>query len=461
MGASVLTNSAAMVALQTLRSTNSSLQEVNSQISTGKKVATAKDNAAIFAISKVMESDVAGFEAVSESLALGQSTVAVASNAANSIGELLNEIKGKIVAANEDNVDRGKLQDEIASLRDQIASVVSSAQFNGLNLVDGSNSGSGGFSVLASLNRDGSGNVGTTNISFDPADTNLSTTNGTALVTSLGDASANAVVAGSSFGVSDQAGANAANAAEFDITTGDGTLRAANGGAVTDGLQFGNFDFQTAAATTGGATAIDGDDKTAPAGLTSGAGILAGDVFRITVDGVSASYTVNEGDSESDIVAGLRGGLLGNGLDTDRVSINVVNNLTAGEASLQVSNLTSQDIAVSFTGSRGSGGLAGLASLSVATATDAATALNNVEGFIQAAVDAQAELGTTEKRLEIQASFQSTLIDSFKAGIGSLVDADLEEASARLQSLQVQQQLGIQALSIANQAPQNILALFR
>ena len=64
-------------------------------------------------------------------------------------------------------------------------------------------------------------------------------------------------------------------------------------------------------------------------------------------------------------------------------------------------------------------------------------------------------------RVEIQNEFMNTLIDSFKSGIGALVDADLEEVSARLQALQVQQQLGIQALSIANQAPQNILALFR
>ena len=48
-----------------------------------------------------------------------------------------------------------------------------------------------------------------------------------------------------------------------------------------------------------------------------------------------------------------------------------------------------------------------------------------------------------------------------KAGIGAMVDADMEEASARLQALQVQQQLGIQALSIANQGPQNLLSLFR
>jgi flagellin len=66
-----------------------------------------------------------------------------------------------------------------------------------------------------------------------------------------------------------------------------------------------------------------------------------------------------------------------------------------------------------------------------------------------------------QKRVEIQADFVSKLSDSMKAGIGTLVDADMEEASARLQALQVQQQLGVQALSIANQQPQNLLSLFR
>ena len=55
----------------------------------------------------------------------------------------------------------------------------------------------------------------------------------------------------------------------------------------------------------------------------------------------------------------------------------------------------------------------------------------------------------------------SGLADALKSGVGALVDADMEEASARLQALQTQQQLGIQALSIANQAPQTILALFK
>ena len=74
---------------------------------------------------------------------------------------------------------------------------------------------------------------------------------------------------------------------------------------------------------------------------------------------------------------------------------------------------------------------------------------------------AAATFGAAQARIEAQNAFLSKQADSLKNGVGALVDADMEEASARLAALQTQQQLGIQALSIANQAPQNVLALFR
>ena len=85
----------------------------------------------------------------------------------------------------------------------------------------------------------------------------------------------------------------------------------------------------------------------------------------------------------------------------------------------------------------------------------------NIETMIGSSIDAAAEFGSAQGRIETQSNFITNLSDSMKAGIGSLVDADMEEASARLQALQVQQQLGVQSLSIANQAPQSILSLFR
>lgn len=106
---SILTNTSAMVALQTLKGINSGLASTQAQISTGKSIASAKDNAAVWAISKVMESDVKGFQGISDSLALGELTVAVARQASETVTNLLTEMKGKIVAAQELNVDKAKI----------------------------------------------------------------------------------------------------------------------------------------------------------------------------------------------------------------------------------------------------------------------------------------------------------------------------------------------------------------
>lgn len=97
---SILTNNSAMIALQTLKTINSNLADTQNAISTGKDIATAKDGSAIWAISKVMEADVAGFNAVSDSLALGESTVAVASAAADQIVTVLTDMKELAISAN-------------------------------------------------------------------------------------------------------------------------------------------------------------------------------------------------------------------------------------------------------------------------------------------------------------------------------------------------------------------------
>lgn len=86
---------------------------------------------------------------------------------------------------------------------------------------------------------------------------------------------------------------------------------------------------------------------------------------------------------------------------------------------------------------------------------------DSIESLISIAIERTATLGAKQHRIESQAETVGKIADNLTVGIGAMVDADLEEASARLQALQAQQQLGIQALSIANQAPQSILSLFR
>ena len=103
----------------------------------------------------------------------------------------------------------------------------------------------------------------------------------------------------------------------------------------------------------------------------------------------------------------------------------------------------------------------GLAAVDLTSEANATTALAAIDLALANVNTALASLGAQAKQIETHNTFVTKLMDSLETGIGKLVDADLAKESARLQALQVQQQLGAQALSIANQAPQIILSLFR
>ena len=272
---SILTNNSAMVALQNLKQINQNLSATQNEISTGKTISKAQDNSAMWAISKVMESDVSGFRAVSSALSLGESTVAVASTGAEKITDLLKEIKEKVVAATGENVDHSKISADATELKNQVISIIAASQFNGTNLL---NTAGGDITVLSSLDRDSTGSVTASNITV----------------------------------------------ASVDFET--------------------NLDLST---------------------------------------------------------------------------------------------------------------------IDVTSAATADASLAAIETLIQTAVNGAAALGSSTKRIQAQNDFVSKIMDSMKSGIGSMVDADMEEASARLQALQVQQQLGVQSLGIANKAPQTLLSLFR
>ena len=102
----------------------------------------------------------------------------------------------------------------------------------------------------------------------------------------------------------------------------------------------------------------------------------------------------------------------------------------------------------------------GILTVSLSDATVAATALAAINTAIINVSNALASLGSGAKRVEIQGDFTGKLIDILKQGVGNLVDADLSQESANLQAFQIKQQLGVQALAIANQGPQAILQLF-
>ncbi|MEQ8403576.1 MAG: flagellin [Oceanicaulis sp.] len=151
---SVNTNAGAMIALQNLNKSNMELQEVQNRINTGLEVAGAKDNGGIFAIAQRMRSQVAGYGVVQQSLDRGDATLDVALAGGQAISDLLIEMKEKALAAADASLDtasRSALNEDFTALRDQIGTIVSNAEFNGLNLIDGSTS-----AFVALANQDGS-----------------------------------------------------------------------------------------------------------------------------------------------------------------------------------------------------------------------------------------------------------------------------------------------------------------
>ncbi|MBL4854214.1 MAG: flagellin [Robiginitomaculum sp.] len=398
---SILTNTSAMVALETLRGVNKNLGQVQSEISTGKKVANAKDNAAVFAIATVMSADVASFDQISDTLNLGSATVGVARAASEQVTELLIEMKSLIVSAQEDNVDRSKIQTDVSALRDQVNSIVGAAQFNGQNLLQGG----GSINVLSSLDRASDGTVTASNINVSRS----------SLETSALTLGAGATIAGA-------------------------TSVAVSGATIA-----------------GGASGT----MTFTAGETS-----EGDSYSFTVGADTINYVARAGDTLNDVTAGIKAAIDAANITGVTVDISNVADPTATNSVVTINNATGApalNLAIlgqTEDGTAG-GGLGDVAGFDVSTAAGATDALSKIDGMLQVAVDAASNFGSSQKRIEIQGEFVNSLMDSMKAGISALVDADLEEASARLQSLQVQQQLGVQALSIANQAPQSILSLFR
>jgi flagellin len=269
---SVNTNSGAMIALQNLNSTNSELQVTQQRINTGKKIANAKDNGAIWATAKVQSSTAGSLNAVKDSLQRGQSTIDVALAAGDTVTDLLGKMKEKALAASDTSLNTASfeaLKSDFNSLRDQITKAVTNAKFNGVSIADGS----------------------TTKLAFL---------------------------------------------------------------ANSDGSQF-------------------------------------------TV----ASKTIS---------------LVGLGL---------------------------------------------AATSTFTTAAAAKTMIDTVSKAMGTATNKLASLGTSSTGLDTHLTFVGKLQDSLDAGVGNLVDADLAKESAKLQSLQTKQQLGVQALSIANQSTQSVLSLFR
>lgn len=305
---SILTNSAAQSALQTLRNINANLETTQNRVASGLKVATASDNAAYWSISSTMKSDNGAHSAVKDALGLGAGKVDTAYTAITEIKSAVEEIKSRLVTAQGASADdQLKLKEEITSYQKHITAVAEAASYAGTNLL--------------------------------------------ANVTFVAAPGPNTYAAVDDLGV----------VASFNRTG--------------QSVAIGTIDI------TGADTQVLGT-----------AGILG---------------------SAADAGTVLNGDL--------------------------------------FTPAAG-------------TAVDPAnikTALDKVEAALEKLATAASTLGAAKTRIDLQTEFVSNLSDAIDRGVGKLVDADMEAESSRLAALQTQQQLGVQALSIANSTSQSILNLFR
>jgi flagellin len=395
---SVNTNYSAMVALQNLNLTNNDLEDVQNRINTGFKVASAKDNGAVFAIAEGQRTRVASLAAVNDGIDRASSALDVALSAGDSIGKILKEMKAKAVAAQAADLSteqRAALQADFDSLRAQVDQIANSATFNGLNLVA----------------------AGGSNLSVIMSDIASATT---------GRQVASTTVAGLAPGLS-------------AYVVGNGSVVAADDSIFSlNGVQIGTVDVTATMTVQQYLDAV----STQTGGRVTAA--YNGSTGQFTYTAAEAVAVTNELSVTS---AGTARSWLGQG---------VAAGATVGAS--VTTTITNQDFTIG-----GAGALATVSSAAnlLSTTGAALTAVGNIDTALTTLNLQLATMGSQAKALEVQRNFLSSLSDTVEKGIGNLVDADLAKESARLQSLQIKQQLGAQALSIANQSPQVILSLFR
>lgn len=363
---SLLTNTAAMVALSNLRSINDDMAMTQNRISTGMRVNDASDNAAYWSIATTMRSDNAALGAVKDAIGLGKATVDIAFTAADSSQKIMKEIVAKLTSATSQNKDgRAKIQQDISALQDQLRTNASSAVFNGDNWLQKDKQNDNlNPEITGSFTRDAAGNATLEKIEVDLS--------GVVLVDTDTDTSRNS-----------------------GILTSNGLGTAATPGS-------------------------DGPDG------------IAG-----TADDVAATPS-------NGLTAAAEAKFLANG---GTGAISTTNLLTSGGETRTTVTILNFDISALENNANDNALLEGLISF--------------VDGKSKAMTDAATTLGSAKARVDMQLEFVNTLTDAVDRGIGQLVDADMNAESTRLKALQTQQQLGIQALSIANSGSQNILSLFR
>lgn len=323
---SILTNGAAISALQTLRTISSGLETTQKMVSSGARVDIAADNAAYWSISTTMKSDSMAIGAVYDALGLSSAILDVTTAAVQTSIDVMSEITAKLVAAQEDGVDKDKINEELTQFKEQLQSTMDSASFSGQNWLSWNRAeDSRDKYIVSSFTRNSSGGVQIGTIAYEintpppRTDTNI----------------------------------------QYFVD---------NGGS-------GEY------------------------------GILSSEAFAVQA-GSTINYVLIRGATAP-----------------------------ASAIELTVDNSTTREQLDDM--------------------------LSTVEGMTRQMVSVGAQLGAVTTRVHAHEELALDMMATIGKGVGRLVDADMNEASTRLKALQTQQQLAIQALSIANTSADTVMQLFR
>ncbi|SFJ50978.1 flagellin [Methylobacterium brachiatum] len=390
---SLLTNTAAMTALTTLKLTNQDLEKSSNRVSTGMKVAVAADNAAYWSIATTIRADNGSLNAVKDSIGLGLATVNSAVNGLEQVKNTFLDLKNKLTAAVSPSVDRNKIQSEITARMTDLQTSATSASLNGEAWL-AVDSGAGNYSkdrkIVASFTRvQGQISIGTVTVDVDQ--------------TKLYDAKGATGASAGTVGASAAAGSLVTNrdTAQTNWNNAQATFAASDKGSSAVAAR------DTAAASYNTAmttfqNGVNAANKAAAAGVDGKGGIL------------DKNWAVSGADE--------------NGLNKAYL---------LSVATIDISGIQNADL------------------------SKLRAYVNMADKVLTAITDVATKLGAVQSQIQSQSNYVDTLIKNNEKSIGILVDADMEDESTKLKALQVQQQLGIQSLTIANTSTQQILSLFR
>ncbi|WP_407522124.1 flagellin [Methylobacterium oryzisoli] len=461
---SLLTNGAAMTALTTLKGINAQLDMTSNRVSTGQRVSAASDNAAYWSIATAVRTDNASLGAVKDSLGLGSSSVDTTYNGLNSVISDLQNLRAKLQTALQPGTDRSKVQTEITAIQNKMKATADSSVSNSKNWLSVDSSPTNPAyqateQVVAGFSRGVGGALAFSTINVDVNGIKLYDVNGTSVTTPAteGRVFGAATLTGTTGFSGGTANFSGTNEVKFDLSLADGstatitlnrtTLSSAVGNlaAVTTTEFLNAINNQIAADTAatplaGKVTAsLDTSGRLTFQTTATGAGTNA----QITIQNAAATATytlIDVGFGTGVTAADARTGAgSAAGTTTGRGILDTVDGGTTFSINtINISNLV---------------GTAGDTSLKAI--------ITQVDRALAKVTDAGTKLGANKTQIDGQMSFVDTLMKANDRTVGTLVDADIEEESTKLKALQTQQQLAIQALSIANSSGETILSLFR